>query len=133
MHERDHTTDALADPIPLVAGLEIALPKHQVVPAKGMAAVHGTPRPAQGFVADVHRIDAEVLRRQACIQERHGERVRLFTGRAGQAQYPEHGVLINGEPLSYDIPPEIREGHLVPKEPGFRDNHLVNEGVQFLF
>ena len=55
------------------------------------------------------------------------KRVRLFTGRAGQAQYPEYGVLMAGGPLSHYIPLEIREGHLVPKEPGFRDNHLVNE------
>ena len=68
---------------------EVPIAKSKVAAAKRVLSVSGAAGVRQRAIADVDGVDVKAVRGKPCIEQRHRDRIRLFAGRARQAQDAE--------------------------------------------
>ncbi|MNE17937.1 hypothetical protein D3C80_1109380 [compost metagenome] len=113
--------------VAFVEGIEVTLAKAQVAATEGIAPVHGLPGLGDGTGADVHAVDQERPRRNAGIEQGHGQRIGFLTGRARQAEQAQRarpGQL--GQALVRQAG-QGGERFGVTEEPGFRDDDRFDQ------
>ena len=106
---------------------EVAVAELKVAATKRVAAVHATLGARHRQRADVHALDLELMRRQARIEQGHGDRIRFFAGRARQAENAQCAHVVQlGETLAREFA-ECGEGFRITEKPGFGNDYRLNQ------
>ena len=112
--EADLGGDLVMQAVNLLDGVEVLLdqPRHGM--AERRFAVDGAARHRDRMGADIHRIDGELARRQACFEQRNRDGIWFFAGGAWDGEHAQRPRAAGGEPG------QAHERLSVPEEPGFR-------------
>src|SRR5207244_914550 len=81
---------------------------------------------------DIGRIDREGSGWNAAVEQAHGDRVRLFARRAGNAQHAEDALWPGPGGLGCDPAADEAERLYVAEEPGLRNDDLLHQGLEVL-
>ena len=125
-----HPLHHLRGQLVAVAGLgEIAVPVVQRVATEGIAPVQAPARELDHALADVQRIDLEARGRHACVQQGHGDGIRLLAARTGQAQHAQH-TLVGRAGSEQPLAGQLRHRLLrlrIAEEPGLGHDHRFDQ------
>ncbi len=117
----------LTDPMAVGLRAEMPIPESDLLTAKRIFAVHR----ALGLVdrprADIDRIHHKLPCRKAGIEQRHGNRVRFFAGRAWQAEKAQWPRIHQFRQARRRELAQGQKGFGVPKKPGFGNDHRFDQ------
>ncbi|VVN11676.1 hypothetical protein PS631_03899 [Pseudomonas fluorescens] len=127
----DLVADSLMQLMALTGSAEMPLAKGHITATKGIAPVQRLASTGDRVGADVQPIDTERGGAHAAVEQRHGNRIRLFAGRARQAedaQRPHTGQF--GQALVREAGQRGKRLGITEK-PGFRDDHRLDQRLLF--
>jgi len=123
---------AVVDAITIGLLGEVAVAKLKVAAAKRVAAIHAALGTLHRQRADVHALHLELMRRQAGIEQGHGDRIGFFAGGTGQAEDAQRAQLVDLGQARLGQTGQGRKGFGVTEKPGLGHDHRFDQRLLFV-